>query len=217
MPLPFVIRILPGVAFALVASASIAQDQTTAYSHAQPGERVISFHSKMPQNAIAITHSGHVGLGVFPPGIPKFTEPGIRRGLIANLKLADSSGNVVGFAAELELFPEASPAEVEDVRWETGWALALTDRGMIFLEQIEHSGGLGPRVIQPARASGKDWVGDWYITTTVGPLSSGRGRIIGGTGEFAGITGSFVEIDRLTRFTVDGHMEIDLELRLFVK
>ena len=178
---------------------------------------MLSFHSKLPDQAIALTHSGHVGLGFFPAGIPKFTEPGISRGLIANLKLADESGNVVGFASELELFPEASPAEVDDVRWETGWALALAGRGMIFLEQIEHSGGLGPRVIQPARASGKDWVGDWYITTTVGPLSSGRGRIIGGTGEFSGITGSFVELDRLTRFSVDGNMEVALELRLFLK
>ena len=103
------------------------------------------------------------------------------------------------------------------MRWDTGWALAIAGRGMIFLEQIERSGGLGPRVIQPARASGKDWVGDWYITTTVGPLPSGRGRIIGGTGEFAGISGSFVELDRLTRFSVDGNMEVALELRLFIR
>jgi hypothetical protein len=217
MSMPRTIRILTALTLAFGASVSDAQDQTTAYSQPEPGERVLSFYSKMPQHAIAITHSGHVGLGMFPPGIPRFTEPGIRRGLIANLKLADERGEVVGFAAELELFPESSPAEVEDVRWETGWALAISDRGMIFLEQIEHSGGLGPRVIQPVRASGKDWVGNWYITTTVGPLPSGRGRIIGGTGEFAGITGSFVEIDRLTRFTVDGNMEIDLELRLFLK
>jgi hypothetical protein len=48
-------------------------------------------------------------------------------------------------------------------------------------------------------------------------LASGRGRIIGGTGEFAGITGSFVELDRLSRFTVDGNMDLALELRLFVR
>lgn len=194
-----------------------AQDQVTAYSHPEPGEKVLSFHSQLPDQAIALTHSGHVGLGFFPAGIPKFTEPGISHGLIANLKLEDESGNVVGFASELELFPETSPADADDVRWDTGWALAISGRGMIFLEQIERSGGLGPKVIQPARASGKDWVGDWYITTTVGPLASGRGRIIGGTGEFAGITGSFVELDRLSRFTVDGNMDLALELRLFVR
>jgi hypothetical protein len=125
MSMPRTIRILTALTLAFGASVSDAQDQTTAYSQPEPGERVLSFYSKMPQHAIAITHSGHVGLGMFPPGIPRFTEPGIRRGLIANLKLADERGEVVGFAAELELFPESSPAEVEDVRWETGWALAI--------------------------------------------------------------------------------------------
>lgn len=205
-------------ALALACAATVgAQDQTAAYSHAQPGEKVLSFHSTMPEHAVAVTHSGHVGLGFFPAGIPKFTEPGIRTGLIANLKLTDQNGEVIGFASELELFPEASPAAADDVRWNTGWALALTGRGMIFLDQIERSGGLGPKVIQPTAASGKDWQGDWLITTTVGPLESGRGRIVGGTGEFAGISGSFVEIDRLTRFTVDGQMHIAIELRLFPK
>lgn len=199
------------------AAAAHAQDQTTPYSQPEPGEKTLSFYSSMPQHAVALTHSGHVGLGFFPRDIPKFTEPGIRTGLIANLKLTDEKGTVVGFASELELFPETSPAEAEDVRWSTGWALAITGRGMIFLEQIEHSGGLGPRIIQPTRASGKDWEGNWLITTTVGPLPSGRGRIVGGTGEFAGLSGSFVEIDRLTRFTTDEQMVIDVELRMFTK
>jgi len=205
------------LALACAAPVIHAQDQSTPYSEPQPGEKVLSFYSSMPQHAIAVTHSGHVGLGFFPPGIPKFTEPGIRTGLVLNLKLADSKGEVIGFASELELFPETSPADADDVRWSTGWALAIGGRGMIFLEQIEHSGGLGPKVIQPTRASGKDWEGNWLITTTVGPLPSGRGRIVGGTGEFDDIEGSFVEIDRLTRFTVDGNMTIDIELRLFTK
>jgi len=198
-------------------SVASSQDQLAEYSNPEPGEKVLAFYSKMPEQAVAVTHSGHVGLGFFPADIPKFTEPGIRTGLIANLKLADANGQVIGFASELELFPNASPADADDVRWNTGWALAIAGRGMIFLEQIEHSGGLGPKVIQPTRASGKDWVGDWKITTTVGPLPNGRGRIIGGTGEFAGIGGSFVELDRLTRFTVDGNMDVELELRLFTK
>lgn len=210
--------IAAGLVLALVAGrGAVAQDQTAAYANPEPGEKVLSFYSSMPQHVVAVTHSGHVGLGFFPPDIVRFTEPGIRTGFVANMKLADAKGEVVGFASELEIFPDESPASAENVRWQTGWALAITGRGMIFLEQIEHSGGLGTKIVQPVRASGKDWVGDWRITTTVGPLPSGRGRIVGGTGEFAGISGSFVEQDHLTRFTVDGGMVIDLELRLFVK
>ncbi|NKB35567.1 MAG: hypothetical protein GKR93_00170 [Gammaproteobacteria bacterium] len=53
------------------------------------------------------------------------------------------------------------------------------------------------------------------MTTTVGPAANGRGIIIGGTGEFENLRGEFVEIDRMTRFTVDGKMDINVELRLF--
>ena len=202
----------------LSATAVSAQQQLSASSEPQPGEKVLSFHANMARHAISITHGGIVGMGTFPPGIPPLSEPALRNGLILDLKFADADGNVVGFGSELEYFPEGhSPAVEQDVRWQTGWAVVVPGRGMIFLEQIEHSGGLGPNVIQKTRETGKDWVGDWWITTTVGPLENGRGRIVGGAGEFANIRGEFVEIDRLTRFTVDGRMELDLELRLFIK
>ena len=202
----------------LSATAVSAQQQLSASSEPQPGEKVLSFHANMARHAISITHGGIVGMGTFPPGIPPLSEPALRNGLILDLKFADADGNVVGFGSELEYFPDGhSPAVEQDVRWQTGWAVVVPGRGMIFLEQIEHSGGLGPNVIQKTRETGKDWVGDWWITTTVGPLENGRGRIVGGTGEFADIRGEFVEIDHLTRFTVDGRMELDLELRLFIK
>ncbi len=201
----------------LCGSAAAADERLPAYSEPLHGERVISFHANMAHHGIAITHGGTVGLGTFPPGIPPLSEPAISNGLMLNLKFADADGNVIGFGGEFEVFPEGqSPARAEDVRWQTGWVVVIPARGMIFLEQIEHSGGLGPRVIQKTKETGVDWVGDWWITTTVGPLKSGRGRIVGGTGEFADIRGEFVEIDHLTRFTVDGRMELDLELRLFV-
>lgn len=209
---------LATVVLALTARAQTTVDELPAYSQPLPGEKVLSFHASMAKHGISITHGGTVGLGTFPPGIPPLSEPAIKNGLIADLKFADADGNVIGFGSELEVFPEGqSPAVDEDVRWQTGWAVVIPGRGMIFLDQIEHSGGLGPQVIQKTKETGTDWVGDWWITTTVGPLENGRGRIIGGTGEFVAIRGEFVEIDHLTRFTVDGHMEIDVELRLFVK
>jgi len=203
---------------ALCAAVAVAEDGLSTYSDAQPGERVLSFHANMARHTISVTHGGETGLGLFPPGIPLLSEPGIRNGLVINLKFVDAAGEVVGFGSELEVFPEGqSPAVEQDVRWQTGWAVVVPGRGMIFLDQIEHSGGLGPQVIQKTKETGKDWVGDWWITTTVGPLENGRGRIVGGNGEFANIRGEFVEIDHLTRFTVDGRMELDLELRLFIK
>jgi hypothetical protein len=61
-------------------SVASSQDQLAEYSNPEPGEKVLAFYSKMPEQAVAVTHSGHVGLGFFPADIPKFTEPGIRTG-----------------------------------------------------------------------------------------------------------------------------------------
>lgn len=197
---------------------ALAQQQVTPYSQPQAGERVLSFHASSAKHFIATTNGGAVGMGTFPPGVPPLSEPAIRNGFMLDLKFADADGTVIGFGSELEVFPPGqSPAVQDEVRWQTAWVVVVPGRGMIFLEQIEHSGGLGPRVIQKAKTTGQDWVGDWWITTTVGPLDNGRGRIVGGTGEFATVRGEFVEIDHLTRFTVDGRMEIEVELRLFLK
>jgi hypothetical protein len=196
--------------------AQTGQSDLPAYSHPGAGEKVLSFYANMAQHGVSFTHGGHPGMSAFPPGIPMLSEPGIKNGLIADLKLADKEGKVIGFAGELEVFPEGrSPTVDDNVEWQTVWTLVLPGRGTIFLEQIEHSGGLGPKVIQPVLKSGQDWVGDWWITTTVGPLPNRRGRIVAGTGEFAGIRGSFVEIDHLTAFRAAGVMELSLELRLF--
>jgi len=210
--------ILAAIASFSATAVSAQQQQLSSYSKPQPGERILSFRANMSQHGNSITHGGTVGLGTLPPGIPLLSEPAIRNGLIVNLKFADADDNLIGFGSELEVFPEGQSPEVEeDVRWQTGWVVVVPGRGMISLDQIEHSGGLGPQVIQKTKQSGKDWIGDWWMTTTVGPLENGRGRIVGGTGDFADIHGEFVEIDHLTCFTVDGRMELDLELRLFIK
>jgi len=48
---------------------------------------------------------------------------------------------------------------------------------------------------------------------TVGPLSGHRGLIVGGTGEFEGVRGSFVEVNTLRRFTSEGVLYGTLNLR----
>ena len=69
-------------------------------------------------------------------------------------------------------------------------------------------------MIRHVRTTGKDWTGNWTVQTTVGPREDGRGIIVGGTGEFAGANGTFVEIDRVTRYTTDGAMMGEFELRV---
>lgn len=177
------------------------------------GKVIESFFFRSPEDGIAVTHSGQLPLGIAPPGVVALSEPAIDKGFVLILNMYDANAEMVGFAVELEVHPEGDML-AEDLRWETEWVLVIPGRGVLILNQQEHSGELGPKVINTIRETGRDWVGDWTVQTTVGPLANGRGVVIGGTGEFEGASGSFIEIDHLTRFSADGVMWGDFELRL---
>lgn len=176
-------------------------------------ETAESFFIRLPEDGVMVTHAGHFPLPVFPPDIPLFPEPALSNSLALLMTVRDAGGEVVGFASELEQFPpDANLAE--DYTWPTVWTLMIPGRGSIFFYQIEHSGELGPKVIIPTLTSGENWQGDWTVTTTVGPLTGQRGGVIGGSGEFAGKTGSFQEIAHLTGYSAAGGLLGDVELRI---
>ncbi len=182
-------------------------------SHDEGGEVIESFYIGSA-DGIAVDHDGNMIMGTFPPSIRHFEGEALANTAAFMLKLRDKTGTVVGFSSELEVFP---PEDIvmSDVVWETIWTLVIPGRGSLYLHQQEHSGDLGPKIVIPMRESGKDWVGDFTTTTTVGPREDGRGVILGGTGEFEGLGGSFVEIDHVTGFSSTGVMTGEFEIRLF--
>jgi hypothetical protein len=178
-------------------------------------ERVESFFIQLPIDGIALTHSGDMVLGAGPPGIALLTEERVRNGLALLVKIRDGNDEVVGFASELETFPEGKDVLREDVIWDTDWTLMIPGRGSLYLRQQEHSRGLGPKIIVPVRESGVPWRGEWKTTTTTGPRADGHGVIVGGAGEFEGVTGRFLELITLTGYEPQGVMIGRVELRLF--
>ncbi len=202
----------PVILCLLLGSAAIAQTQDK-----QSAPNTESFYIDMPADGIAVTGGEHAPLLRFPPGIPEFTEENISTGLVVVAKLRNLSGQVIGFASELEVFPEQARAQFDsqNVIWDTAWNLVIPGRGMLFLFQQEHSGELARETMGKVRETGKDWNGDKSMVTTVGPAEDGKGIIIGGTGEFKDIKGTFIENNRMTRFTTSGEMFIAVEIRLF--
>lgn len=177
------------------------------------GSRSETLHFLLPEDGVAVTHGGRVPFPPAPPGVPTFSEETLKRGFALLVRVRDAKGRVVGLAAELEVHPEGDML-AESLQWDTDWILVLPGRGILTLHQQEHSNELGPKVINPTLATGADWVGDWTVQTTVGPGPGGRGVILGGSGEFAHSSGSFVEIDRLTRFSATTGLAGRVELRL---
>jgi len=121
---------------------------------------------------------------------------------------------VSGFATELEVFPAGANMLEGDVVWDTDWTVVIPGRGSLFLYEREHSGELGSKVISPTLKTGELWVGDWTVTSTVGPRPDRKGRIVGGTGEFAKAAGWFTETIRLTKYTKEGAMFGTVELKV---
>ena len=181
--------------------------------NAADGKPVESFFIDLPGHGIAVTHSGNTALGLFPPGISTLDEERLKGGLAILTKVRNAGGDVIGFAAELEVQPEGNLLK-EDIKWSTDWIVVIPGRGTLYLHEIEHSGELGPKVVGPTLASGRPWKGDWTVQSTCGPRPDGRGVILGGTQDFAGAAGSFVEVIRLTGFLPEGALIGTVELRL---
>jgi len=212
----FLLSIVAGAVITAIAAARVPDYQTepkAAITRGNPdGSREESFYFSTA-DGIAITHGGRMPLGAAPPGVGLFDAKAIERGFVLVANTRDRDGDIVGFAVELEVHPERDML-AESLSWDSEWILVLPGRGMLILHQQEHSSVLGPKVINPVLETGVPWEGRWQIQTTVGPRPDKRGIIIGGTGEFAGASGSFVEIDTLHRFTPDGLMEGDFELKV---
>jgi hypothetical protein len=209
-----------GAVIALLAFASLPGYSNprieSVTSEGPDGTVLESFFFRSPEDGIAVTHSGRLPLGIAPPGVAALSDPAIERGFALLLNMHDANARIIGYAVELEVHPQGDML-AEDLSWETEWVLVIPGRGMLILHQQEHSGELGPKVINTIRDTGNDWIGDWTVQTTVGPLAGRRGVILAGTEEFEGVSGSFIEIDHLTRYSVDGVMWGDFELRLVME
>ena len=173
-----------------------------------------SFFIDLPGDGIAASHNGALALAAGPPGIALLTEERVKHGLAILMKVRNDAGEVIGFASELESFPAKGDMLHQDITWNTAWTLVIPGQGMLFLHETEHSGELGPKVVNPTMASGEPWQGSWHTQTTNGPRADGLGEVIGGTGAFKGAKGSFAESITLTQYTKEGLLFGKLELRI---
>ena len=165
-----------------------------------------------PTGGIAATHDGHKPIRPFPPGIARLDDPPLASAFVLLAKARDSHGRVVGFASEMEEVAAVSDIAQGRMIMRTTWTVQLAGRGTLFCHQVEDASEFARKVVGPALRLGTSWDRPWTFVTTVGPGPDGRGVIARGTGEFEGVTGSFVEVTHLRRFTPDGGMWLTMEL-----
>lgn len=180
------------------------------------GSVLETFYFHAPQDGIAATHDGHPSKPVkaFPPGVGLLDDANLRAGFVLLAKARNQAGEVVGFASEMEEVAPQSNILQGRMHMLSTWTLELPGRGTLFMYETEDASEFARKVVVPALTLGRSWDQPWTFTTTSGPRADGRGVIVGGTGEFEGVTGSFVEVTHLKRFTPDGQLELTMELQL---
>ncbi len=174
----------------------------------------VTFHMDAPQDGIATTHSGDKPLPLYPAGIGTLSDPAIANGFVLLTRLRDASGAVIGFTSEQEVVSAESNLAAGKLMTQSSWTLTIPGRGTIFLYETEDQSEFLAKAGLPALTQGIEWNQEWTFVTTSGPHASGKGVIVGGTDEFAGITGTFSEVTHLTHFTPKGELYGTIDLQL---
>lgn len=194
-----------------LANASWTEKKEEANS---PVSHSLSFFLKIPEDGLALTHGkmDH-GLKPFPGGIKSLADTPIANTLALVSRVRDREGNLVGLASELEYFEQKPKSDGLQV-WDTYWTLMIAGRGTLYLYEKE---SLGPEVADiffSTKSKNSPWIGSLTWASNVGPHPSGHGVIVGGTGDFLGKVGTYEEIGTLLKFTSDGEITADIEIRL---
>ncbi len=191
-----------------------AEEQTTSNTTPPADTTHVTFMMFAPDDGIATTHSGDKPLPLYPPGIGALSDAKINQGFILLTKLRDENGEVIGFTSEQEVVGEDSDLSLGLLRTQSSWTLTIPGRGTIFLFENEDQSEFLAKAGVPALTQGKEWNEKWTFVTTAGPHPNGQGLVVGGTGEFEGIMGTFTEITHLSRFTTKGELFGTIELKL---
>ena len=122
-------------------------------------------------------------------------------------RLRDTQGNVIGIATRMT---GRLPGQRVASASASNWMLAIPARGKLLLTQ-ENSADVGllsspgdPGVAIAPIETARFWEKASRYRITAGPAPDGRGKVIGGTEEFDGLTGSYTEIWELEEVGADG-------------
>ncbi|MBI1732036.1 MAG: hypothetical protein HYR49_04620 [Gammaproteobacteria bacterium] len=174
-----------------------------------------TFHLNIPTDGVLATHGGAFPFRPFPAALPEFGDPLLHEVFALVTKFRDRpDGNVMAFGTELEIAHERSRLLRGLVMTHTVWSIVVPGRGTLHLYQVENNWRLLKRVFLPMLLTGHPFDGSFTSVNTLGPLPAFRGRIIGGTGEFSGRTGAFVEIGHLQHLDREGGLSGTMALRI---
>ncbi|MCF6329741.1 MAG: hypothetical protein L3J02_08085 [Henriciella sp.] len=150
----------------------------------------IEFSMEIPEDVISLTHGFPNGSARVPETILSLEGSSLGNMLAVSARVRDKDGDFVGMASQLELFPDVNGPR-PGMSWKADWTIT-TPQGTLFLYHDERVAMEHMPAFRHV-ATGENWEGSIPADTSFGPHPSGRGIIVGGTGIYAGRTGTFTE------------------------
>jgi len=150
--------------------------------------------SAVPGDGILYTDSGDSIIAPHPDRVAELWEPAVADTRILVTHLQDSRGVAAGVGIKFFSASEKTSILKSRVLVNSVWHIYLPGEGTFFVDQTENHWAFIRDVIIPARLnSGDKWLGTFHRNMTIGPTSLGSGRVSGGSGKFADISGEAVE------------------------
>lgn len=151
-------------------------------------------YTAVPGESILYTDHGESIVKTHPDRVAELWEQTIVDTRISVTVLNDRSGEVAGLGIKFSTDSEQTSLIYSKALVNSAWHVYVPGEGTMFVDQLEDYWSYLREIVLPARwSSGDNWRGAFFGVTTHGPNALGTGRMTGGTGNFAGISGEAVE------------------------
>ena len=161
-------------------------------------------YSAVPAESLVYTNDGESQVDPYPAKVLQLWESTIRNSDAMAMVLNDSRGRPVGIGIKFSSDSESTNVLNGQAIVDSVWHIYMPGRGSLFIQQSENYWGYLRDVVIPAHwSSGDNWRGLWNANVTAGPGALGTARVVGGSGEFDGLSADAVEALSAKAYSVD--------------
>lgn len=217
-----VISVLAGIAVGIVAFLGLVYfNPLTSASQLSPlavslNQLVVLKYSAVSEQSLAYTNDGESQVAPHPAKILQLWEAPIRHTIVRAVVLSDARNETAGLGIKFCSESESTNILNGQAMVDSAWHVFLPGRGSMFVEQKENYWNYLREVVMPAHwSSGDSWRGNWQGRITAGPNALGLARVVGGSGEFAGLQSVAAESLYARAYSVErGPVALDGELTI---
>ena len=173
--------------------------------------------SAVPAEAILYTDHGESAVRPRPERVNELWEPSVYHTRVLVTTLENSRGGI-GIGIKFSSDSEASALIGGKAMVNSAWHVYMPGQGTFMIDQVENYWSYLREIVIPARWSSADsWRGSFHRITTSGPSSLGTARVIGGSGDFAGMQSESVESLTATGYSAEtGPVSMDGSLTVAI-